>query len=59
MRSFHLPTILSSAVALLSFGCLLQPAPALAASEPIVAAVVPNYPPLEFKDPAKIGRAHV
>ena len=52
MRSFHLPTILPSAVALLVLGSMLQPAPVLAASEPIVAAVVPNYPPLEFKDPA-------
>jgi polar amino acid transport system substrate-binding protein len=52
MRSFHLPTILASAVALLALGSMLLPAPALAAGEPIVAAVVPNYPPLEFKDPA-------
>jgi polar amino acid transport system substrate-binding protein len=52
MRSFHFPTILPSVVALLVLGAMLQPAPVLAASEPIVAAVVPNYPPLEFKDPA-------
>jgi polar amino acid transport system substrate-binding protein len=43
MRGLSLPAVLLAA-AVLPLGC--------AAGEPIVAAVVPNYPPLEFKDPA-------
>ena len=51
MRGFTVPTLLPVAV-LLALGSALPGAPVLAAGEPIVAAVVPNYPPLEFKDPA-------
>jgi polar amino acid transport system substrate-binding protein len=38
--------------ALLPLSLMLQPTLLCAAGEPISAAVVPNYPPLEFKDPA-------
>ncbi len=45
------PGPLLKAAALLALGLMLQSPPA-GAAESIAAAVVPNYPPLEFKDPA-------
>jgi polar amino acid transport system substrate-binding protein len=52
MSSSPLPCLLTAAAALLALGSTMPAQSARAAGAPIVAAVVPNYPPLEFKDPS-------
>lgn len=44
--------ILTTTAVLLALGPVMPSQPAHAAGEPIVAGIVPNYPPLEFRDPS-------
>lgn len=53
MTRQHLPRFLAAVAALLATQAIAAPLPeAIVKRGSIVAAVVPNYPPLEFRDPA-------